>query len=96
MIEDDTFDHLKYKIVDDVDGSRRYFNGQGKLHREDGPAVVWAMDGGVAYYHNGKMHREDGPAVITAYGDRYWYINNFKYTEAEFNAWRAAQSPAST
>jgi hypothetical protein len=34
----------------------------GKLHREDGPAVEYA-DGSKKWYLNGKLHREGGPAV---------------------------------
>jgi hypothetical protein len=34
----------------------------GKLHREDGPAIEWA-DGTKSWYLNGDRHREDGPAT---------------------------------
>lgn len=45
----------------------------GKLHREDGPAVV---DLGIsAYYRNGLLHREDGPAVIRPNGELEWWKN---------------------
>ena len=46
----------------------------GKLHREDGPAVEWD-DGTKEWYHNGKCHREDGPAIECAGGTKYWYRN---------------------
>ena len=53
-----------------------YLNG--KLHREDGPAVEFA-DGDKFWYLNGKLHREDGPAVEYADGDKFGL--NGKYTE---------------
>jgi hypothetical protein len=49
-----------------------YING--KLHREDGPAVEYA-DGTKHWCLNGKYHREDGPAVENADGDKFWYLN---------------------
>lgn len=42
----------------------------GKLHREDGPAVITYSDcyddeiRGMQWYQNGKLHREDGPASL--------------------------------
>jgi hypothetical protein len=35
----------------------------GKLHRDDGPAVI-KPDGTQEWYKEGKLHRDDGPAVI--------------------------------
>jgi len=49
-----------------------YLNG--KLHREDGPAVEFA-DGDKFWWLNGKRHREDGPAVEYADGDKFWWLN---------------------
>ena len=46
----------------------------GKLHREDGPAVEYA-NGSKAWYLNGKLHREDGPAVEYSNGDKEWWID---------------------
>ena len=46
-------------------GQTEYKNKQGELHREDGPAVIYA-DGKKVWYINGKLHREDGPALIYA------------------------------
>ena len=47
----------------------------GKLHREDGPAVKYA-DGTEVYYVNGKLHREDGPAIKNFNGREEYYIND--------------------
>ena len=54
----------------------------GKLHREDGPAIEWA-GGDREWYLNGKRHREDGPAVERADGYKEWYLNNKRVTESD-------------
>ena len=48
-----------------------YLNG--KLHREDGPAIERA-NGDKSWYLNGKCHREDGPAVEYDNGSKHWYL----------------------
>jgi len=35
---------------------------------------------GKEYRINGKKHREDGPAEIYSNGEKYWYLNDIKYT----------------
>ena len=57
-----------------------WFNLEGKLHREDGPAVEYA-DGGKEWYVNGQIHREDGPAAEYTKGNKYWYINGKRHRE---------------
>jgi hypothetical protein len=48
----------------------------GKVHRPDGPAIVWA-NGDHEYFIMGKRHRIDGPAIEHADGFyRSWYIND--------------------
>jgi len=42
----------------------------GKLHREDGPAVNGPFL--EKWYNNGKLHREDGPAVVRIWSNEYW------------------------
>ena len=59
-----------------------YLNG--KLHREDGPAVEYD-NGDKIWFLNCKLHREDGPAIEKSNGIIYWYLNGKEYTEAEFN-----------
>lgn len=51
-----------------------YYFLNGKLHREDGPAVE-LVDGSKEWYQNDKPHREDGPAIECANGDKSWYIH---------------------
>jgi hypothetical protein len=46
----------------------------GKLHRTDGPAVIYA-DGTQRWFIDGKLHRTDGPAIIYAIGTQAWYID---------------------
>ena len=60
-------------------GDKEWFLN-GKLHREDGPAVEWA-DGTKAWWLNGKLHREDGPAVEYANGSKFWYLNGKYHRE---------------
>jgi hypothetical protein len=54
----------------------------GKLHREDGPAVE-CSNGNKYWYLNGKRHREDGPAVERRNGGKLWYLNGEYLTEKE-------------
>jgi hypothetical protein len=46
------FDALKYTVVADSLGNTYYYNGAGQLHREDGPAIVFAT-GHELWMHNG-------------------------------------------
>jgi hypothetical protein len=62
------------KIFENGD-KRWYLNG--KLYREDGPAVEWA-NGSKFWYINDQQHREDGPAVECANGNKYWYYHSKK------------------
>jgi hypothetical protein len=55
-----------------------YLNG--KQHREDGPAVEWAI-GYKFWYLNGKQHREDGPATEYSNGDKSWFLNGKRHRE---------------
>jgi|SRR5579859_4154648 len=54
-------------------GTKRWFLN-GKLHREDGPAVEYT-DGYKAWYLNDELHREDGPAVEFTDGYKDWYYH---------------------
>jgi hypothetical protein len=55
-------------------GNVFYCNIKGRLHRLDGPAIVWS-NGSKEWHINGKTHRVDGPALIYVEGIRQWYIN---------------------
>ena len=55
-----------------------YLNG--KLHREDGPAMRSAS-GYKFWYLNGKRHREDGPAIEYASGSKFWCLKGKRHRE---------------
>ena len=58
----------------------------GKLHREDGPAVVCVGGSSKWWYRHGKLHREDGPAIEHDDDGLYhWFLNGNIYTEEEYN-----------
>ena len=55
------YEALRYRIEIGENGSRRYYNSAGQLHRMEGPAVEW--EGGRRWYQNDRLHHIDGPAV---------------------------------
>ena len=63
-----------YKVIVDDQNTIRWYNEQGKLHCEHGPAVECA-DGTKYWYQNNKIHRLDGPAIEYVYGTKHWYQN---------------------
>jgi len=63
----------------DPDGIKRWFLN-GKLHREDGPAVEWP-NGEKFWFLNGNLHREDGPAIEYADGRKEWFLNGNLHRE---------------
>ncbi len=52
----------------------------GKLHREDGPAVE-RSNGHKEWCLNGGFHRENGPAVEYMNGDKHWCLNGKLHRE---------------
>ena len=74
MSEQAVFDALKYRIVVDGFGTRRYYSSDNQLHRESGPAVEYTT-GENQWYQNGLLHRTDGPAVLWADGTKLWCQN---------------------
>jgi hypothetical protein len=62
------------------DTRSKYWYLDGKLHREDGPAIEWS-DGDKSWYLNGELHREDGPAVEWSDGTKSWYLNGKRHRE---------------
>lgn len=58
----------------------------GKVHREDGPAIQHES-GYFAWYFEGKKHRLVGPAIIWHDGSMEWWINDVQLTDEEFNQW---------
>ena len=62
---------IEYKLVRHDDGKTECFHN-GKLHKEDGPAVIYAK-GMQKWFINGELHRDGGPAVIKSNGTEEWY-----------------------
>ena len=56
-----------------------YFS-DGKLHRDDGPAIEYP-DGHKEWWCHGKIHREGGPALIWCDGDKEWWVNGQVHRE---------------
>jgi hypothetical protein len=75
--------YIKYevKVYEDCD---KFWYLNGKLHREDGPAIE-CSNGYKSWYLNDILHREDGPAIECSNGDKYWHLNGKRLTEEEFN-----------
>ena len=65
-------------------GISYYVNG--KLHREDGPAIEY-INGTKFWIVNDKYHRLDGPAIEWRDGEISYYIEDIEYsTKEEFEA----------
>jgi hypothetical protein len=66
--------YKKYKINNieylKYDNGRQEWYMNGKLHKDNGPAVICA-NGGECWYINGKRHRINGPAIIFANDDEW-------------------------
>ena len=60
-------------------GTKRWFLN-GKLHREDGPAVE-SSGGTKWWYLNGEPHREGGPAYEDPSGTKAWCLNGKRHRE---------------
>ena len=76
---------IEYKVNVSPDGTKHWYLN-GKLHREDGPAVEYldVTNRNVAtiqWYLNGKRHREDGPAIEYSNGTKQWYLNDKLHRE---------------
>ena len=67
----------------DPDGSIRYYNSLGQLHRLYGPAIEYS-DGYRAWYQDDKLHRLDGPAVDFGSNVYRWYIDGKELIKAEW------------
>ena len=61
------------------DGEERWYR-HGKLHREDGPAIV-NKNGTKVWYRGGKIHRDNGPAVVWLNGTLSWYRDDVLHRE---------------
>ena len=72
---------IEYTVKVYPNGNKSWYLN-GKIHREDGPAIERA-NGSKFWCLNGKYHREDGPAYEGANGDKFWFLNGERVTEEE-------------
>jgi hypothetical protein len=72
------------KCITDGNGDRHWML-DGKLHRTDGPAIIF-KSGGQFWYNHGKLHRTDGPAAMYSGGTISWY---FEGARLSLNEWLA-------
>jgi hypothetical protein len=76
------------KLKNEIEMKRTELSGRieyklnGKLHREDGPAME-LVDGKKKWYRTGILHREDGPAVELPDGTKGWYIDGVRVSTFE-------------
>jgi hypothetical protein len=82
--EQDIFDELKYDITITESGSKIYRNKEGKLHRDEGPAIIY-KDSTQMWYQNDMLHREDGPSMICPGGQVNYFLNDICYEKEEYD-----------
>jgi len=73
---------MKNGLIIDENGTK-YWYLNGKLHREDGPAIEYSS-GRKFWYINGKLHRTDGPAIEDSNDYKEWYINDVEISQEEY------------
>jgi len=67
---------VTYKVEVDKNGTVRWYNQQGQLHREGGLPAIERADGSKQWHFNGQLHREGGlPAIEFADGGKEWLVN---------------------
>lgn len=79
--DDDGFDRSLNGRVDNPEIQASTWFQDGKMHRTDGPAMVFE-DGDVEYWQNGELHRTDGPA-IDYNGLKEWYVRGRYITSSQ-------------
>jgi hypothetical protein len=65
-------------VIDPGSGTQEWKDGNGRLHRLDGPAVRTAF-GSEQWFMHGRAHRLDGPAIEWFNGDKEWCIDNTRH-----------------
>jgi len=71
--EDAQKENMKKTPIAIVKNKIKYYRVDGKLHREDGPAVIYP-DGRKDWYLNDKLHRDNGPAIENLDGRCSYYL----------------------
>jgi hypothetical protein len=74
MVErrDTRYDQMNSVMSIEHNGNTTWCDADGRLHRDDGPALEY-VDGTKIWYQHGMKHRDDGPAFISADGDNEWH-----------------------
>ncbi|MBS7811637.1 hypothetical protein [Roseococcus pinisoli] len=67
------------------DGTQLWFDRNGELHRDDGPAAHHP-NGSQEWWQRNKLHRVDGPAVIHSDGAEWWWLWGQDITD-KVHAW---------
>lgn len=67
-------------LVEILPDGKRWMLWNGKLHREDAPAVI-KDNGTQEWWWNGQRHRTNGPAITTANGSFEWWMNGERHRE---------------
>ena len=78
MTELASFELLSLECRTGSNGTLRYYNAQGQLHRVHGPAVEYS-DGSYEWRYHGLLHRLDGPAVESSDVYREWCQNGRRH-----------------
>lgn len=65
--------------VTDKNGTVRWFDSDGEMHNDDGPALITAT-GTQEWWLHGRRHRVDGPAVVIKVSNisdplYLWYVD---------------------
>jgi hypothetical protein len=62
--------------VADAQGTRKWYNANGILHRDNDLPACEKINGNKYWYVNGKIHRDnDLPALDESNGTKAWYVN---------------------
>ena len=78
MTEESLFELLSLECRVDHNGTIRYYNALGLMHRVHGPAVIHE-NGRHEWWQNGQLHRLDKPAVERPDGFRSWCQNGLQH-----------------
>jgi membrane carboxypeptidase/penicillin-binding protein PbpC len=86
-------EYIEYQVRVYPNGTKAWYL-EGKLHREDGPAIEYA-NGHKAWYlegeqlteeeYNRRMNPVQQLTIEYPNGNKYWYLNGEQLTEEEFN-----------
>lgn len=76
-------------VISKKERNNEYFMVDGRLHREDGPALITTLEDkivGERWFFDGNRHRTNGPAVVVYYDDKLvvmeeWYLNNKRHRD---------------